>query len=768
MAAATGDLRNNLVKVQSELKNIHYDGPLDVYGISKGDPAAFLPLIHFILLDYSHVLVQHFATRSYELYGKKDTRFMEAVYRVLRDEFGYKPRITRDQFFSMGFAEQKLIFVGDLIRLCKTLHANLSRFSGRDAKGAKEGKVERGRVGRKENPGSSKNIEMNDGMINKREWPNTARHADSWPPPSRSRDVSPLRASLQSRLSREKATLLPKSVAMVQRQHSPEQKMFANEAVFDGFRASRATSPERAQKAAPVRPLSNPNDSFHHQYHDQQEDAGNPDVQHDLLREHSAEVYFEPHALAQNPPSRHMVVKGAWKGQDSPSSQTRRAPTSAFSKSYQPTGTGANPPHKYPYLRGSLRGGQFSTDRELTATAPFRRTAFREPDVELESIYDESLIHEPAPPPAPAPQPLPPEPPSQISQMDGHFSTDVISPRPILKSPTRRTEYNHCFGSGNRGMSPSSPTKTFQWRDSLPDGNGTGNVVRPLSMNENGRKVWESGRTSPFIANAVSWKEAGSSAREGVGRQPSPTVQSRGWVAPTAPPVQQQPTVPQTSPGGPSSGLDLKQLFHDVRQLAAKNGRTQSDVEQLCQRLNDLESCMHGLVDGLSSRVRALEMRNRTDESNSLNVDTPSLAGRNHATNVGSQTESVGVSVHGKTEMRPNAGPSVQSPLPPAVNTSEREIFSETSAIPNGPTSSAAQRPESPRRNASHETAKSEQDKGSPPFDASQSLNSRRVDSPATLPADEYIRSIEARMRQTSQFLRERTRALSRGAGVAG
>ncbi|KAI9099302.1 Centrosomal spindle body, CEP44-domain-containing protein [Phlyctochytrium arcticum] len=128
--ASTGDLKNNLQKVQSDLRAIRYNGPFDQYGASKGDPKTFLPLLHFILLDYSHVLAAHFATQRYDLYGKKDTRFLESVYRLLRDEFGYKPQLTRDQFLAMGFAERKLLFVGDVIRLAQTLHANLCRKNG--------------------------------------------------------------------------------------------------------------------------------------------------------------------------------------------------------------------------------------------------------------------------------------------------------------------------------------------------------------------------------------------------------------------------------------------------------------------------------------------------------------------------------------------------------------------------------------------------------------------------------------------------------------
>ena len=54
---------------------------------------------------------------------------MESVHKLLRDEFGYKPALSKDQFFSMGFSERKLIFIIDLIRLTKELRDKLARLS---------------------------------------------------------------------------------------------------------------------------------------------------------------------------------------------------------------------------------------------------------------------------------------------------------------------------------------------------------------------------------------------------------------------------------------------------------------------------------------------------------------------------------------------------------------------------------------------------------------------------------------------------------------
>ncbi|KAJ3061930.1 Centrosomal protein of 44 kDa, partial [Podochytrium sp. JEL0797] len=128
--AATGDLRNNIAKVLSELKLLQYAGPFDPNSLSTGDPSAFLPLLHFVLLESDATLAAHFAHKAHTLHAKRDGRFVDSVYKLLRDEFGYKPVLSREQFFSNGFAERKLLFVLDVARLCRNLREDLARGKG--------------------------------------------------------------------------------------------------------------------------------------------------------------------------------------------------------------------------------------------------------------------------------------------------------------------------------------------------------------------------------------------------------------------------------------------------------------------------------------------------------------------------------------------------------------------------------------------------------------------------------------------------------------
>ena len=139
-AMTTGDLKNNLRKLVSELKQIHYpQSELDIKGVAQGIPKAFLPIVHHVFLDYSISLAQYFASKEYELYGKTDLRFMEAVYKVLRDEFGHKPQLTREQFLTIGFAERKIIVLCEMVKLLRGKHNELTfKGSKSEKKNAKQ------------------------------------------------------------------------------------------------------------------------------------------------------------------------------------------------------------------------------------------------------------------------------------------------------------------------------------------------------------------------------------------------------------------------------------------------------------------------------------------------------------------------------------------------------------------------------------------------------------------------------------------------------
>ncbi|OWF54788.1 uncharacterized protein LOC110440478 isoform X2 [Mizuhopecten yessoensis] len=122
----TGDLTNNLRKLQKEIKLIKYNEDINLAEMSLGKPTVFLPLYHFAFTSYNHALAELISASDAELFGKTDFRFIEAVYKILRDLFSYKPLITKEQFFNTGFAERKIIMCSEVLRLVREKSLSLN------------------------------------------------------------------------------------------------------------------------------------------------------------------------------------------------------------------------------------------------------------------------------------------------------------------------------------------------------------------------------------------------------------------------------------------------------------------------------------------------------------------------------------------------------------------------------------------------------------------------------------------------------------------
>jgi hypothetical protein len=89
----------------------------------------WLPIIHHILLEYSSSFRN--LIKDYDLYGKTDGRFMQIVYKLLLERFQYKPKLLLQQFFHQGFAEQKCLFIVDIIGIVKDVEQKSNKARNR-------------------------------------------------------------------------------------------------------------------------------------------------------------------------------------------------------------------------------------------------------------------------------------------------------------------------------------------------------------------------------------------------------------------------------------------------------------------------------------------------------------------------------------------------------------------------------------------------------------------------------------------------------------
>ncbi|NXM80049.1 CEP44 protein, partial [Oenanthe oenanthe] len=126
---ATGDLNGSLRKIEQGLRLLNYPRDVDYTVLVKGDPAAFLPIISYCFTSFSTCIAELLVKCGVELTAKSDLRFIEAVYKFLRDQFQYKPILTKEQFLQFGFAERKMQIVCDIINCVVKKHKELNNSS---------------------------------------------------------------------------------------------------------------------------------------------------------------------------------------------------------------------------------------------------------------------------------------------------------------------------------------------------------------------------------------------------------------------------------------------------------------------------------------------------------------------------------------------------------------------------------------------------------------------------------------------------------------
>ncbi|XP_071979889.1 centrosomal protein of 44 kDa [Engystomops pustulosus] len=122
----TGDVKGVLRKLEQKLRLLNYPRDLDYSGLVKGDPAASLPILSYTFTGYSSYIAELLVSLDIELSAKSDLRFMDAVYKVLRDVFHYKPVLTKQQFLQCGFSERRIQTVCDIIDCVVQKHKGIA------------------------------------------------------------------------------------------------------------------------------------------------------------------------------------------------------------------------------------------------------------------------------------------------------------------------------------------------------------------------------------------------------------------------------------------------------------------------------------------------------------------------------------------------------------------------------------------------------------------------------------------------------------------
>ncbi|XP_030901667.1 centrosomal protein of 44 kDa isoform X2 [Melopsittacus undulatus] len=171
---ATGDLKGSIRKIEQGLRLINYPRDVDYTVLVKGDPAAFLPIISYSFTSFSTYIAELLVKCDVELTAKSDLRFIEAIYKLLRDQFQYKPILTKQQFLQFGFAERKMQIVCDIINCVVKKHKELS-----DSNKAKSQTRKKPRLFKSEIRADCDNVitDTSDRTLNSKQMPLVERHS---------------------------------------------------------------------------------------------------------------------------------------------------------------------------------------------------------------------------------------------------------------------------------------------------------------------------------------------------------------------------------------------------------------------------------------------------------------------------------------------------------------------------------------------------------------------------------------------------------------
>jgi hypothetical protein len=121
----TGDILKNIERLRSELKSIKYPEQIDQECLKEGNPLFFLPILHYTVLSFSKYFAQYLLENDYELFSKSDKDFIAKLFLAMIHLFNFKPSLNPRQFFSSGYAEAKVIFCLEVLKIVKSEHNTL-------------------------------------------------------------------------------------------------------------------------------------------------------------------------------------------------------------------------------------------------------------------------------------------------------------------------------------------------------------------------------------------------------------------------------------------------------------------------------------------------------------------------------------------------------------------------------------------------------------------------------------------------------------------
>ncbi|TYZ58281.1 hypothetical protein PybrP1_007525 [[Pythium] brassicae (nom. inval.)] len=144
------DVANSRARLKSLLRRVQYPD-LATLRLESAHVADLLRVLNFALLRFSRAVAAFVQSHGFDLFGKTDARFVDAVFRLLRDAFKYFPPLSAAQFLSEHHTTRKLDVVSDVLQLVLAKHDESARLERRQAAVWTEPKQRSGAPSRVEN-----------------------------------------------------------------------------------------------------------------------------------------------------------------------------------------------------------------------------------------------------------------------------------------------------------------------------------------------------------------------------------------------------------------------------------------------------------------------------------------------------------------------------------------------------------------------------------------------------------------------------------------
>lgn len=136
LISRAGDLSKNNDRLKFALVSIRFPEAYNETMAKDGHPTMFLKIVHYALFGSSPSVRDYMFSNGVDkdTVHLNDLKFFKSVTYILVNLFGYKAKITQDQFFKYGYAEMKMLLCCDIITLVKRKQKHLQMHRSLSAK----------------------------------------------------------------------------------------------------------------------------------------------------------------------------------------------------------------------------------------------------------------------------------------------------------------------------------------------------------------------------------------------------------------------------------------------------------------------------------------------------------------------------------------------------------------------------------------------------------------------------------------------------------